>query len=176
MNATLIFFQLASGELRTQGLQVIQHGPEEFLRQLWVTLSIGMGKPVAARSHRATNRGEGPAENPQPIAQIIQRNDMGQLRVEHGHNVAPAGEGACLFVDAGFVGDATDQESWNQIANLTEDIKFVWVLEWFCLFFHLLLVEQLRTHSNAFLIFLWDATDLRSEILRPEITLVRAHS
>src|SRR3954471_20890223 len=88
-----------------------------------------MGKPVAARSYCATNRGEGPAENPQPIAQIIQRDHMGQLCVEHGHDVAPAGEGARLLVHSGFIGDTTDQESWNQVANLTEGIKFVWALE-----------------------------------------------
>ena len=131
---------------------MIQHGPEEFLCQLWIPFPISMGKPVAARSHRATNRGEGAAKNLQPIAQIIQRDHMSQLRVEHGHKVAPAGEGARLLVHSGFIGDATDQERWNQVANLTEGIKFVWALEWSCLFFYLLLVEQLRTHSNAFFV------------------------
>src|SRR3954468_19337176 len=112
-----------------------------------------MGKPVAARSHRPANRGEGTAEDLQPIAQIIQRDHMSQLRVEHGYDVAPAGEGACLLVHSGLIGDATDEKNRNQVANLTQDFKFVWALEWSCLFFHLLLVEQLRTHSNACLNF-----------------------
>src|SRR5438552_6780010 len=112
-----------------------------------------MGESVAARSHRAANRGERPAENLQPVAQVIQRDHMSQLGIEHGHNMAPAGKGARLLSYSGLPGKTTHQESRNQVANLAQDIKPVGALVWSCLFFHLLLVEQLRTHSNAFLAF-----------------------
>src|ERR1043166_1167006 len=93
---------------------------------------------------------------------------MRQLSVEHRYHVAPRREATSFLINAVLLGDLTDQEWRNKVANLPQDFEFVSALEWFCLFFHLLLVEQLRTHSNAFSIRLWDAPDWRFEISKPE--------
>ena len=64
--------------------------------------------------------------------------------------MAPGRKRAGFLVDACLARDLRHQEGRNKVANLTQDFELVRTLEWFRLFFHLLLVEQLRTHSNAF--------------------------
>ena len=75
---------------------------------------------------------------------------MRQLRVEHAHHMTPRREGARLPIHPRLFGYFANQERWNEIANLPEDLKFVSALECFCLFFHLLLVAQSQTFFQRF--------------------------
>ena len=75
---------------------------------------------------------------------------MGQLRIEHRDHMAPGRKRAGFLVDACLPRDLRHQEGRNKVANLTQDFELVRTLEWFRLFFHLLLVEQLQTPSNVF--------------------------
>src|SRR5690349_3143692 len=90
---------------------------------------------------------------------------MRQLGIEHGDHMTPRSETPRLLVNAPLPSDLTHQKGRNKVANLTQDFEFVSALEWFRLFFHLLLVAQLQTHSNALFSNLWDAPDLQFEIV-----------
>jgi hypothetical protein len=64
--------------------------------------------------------------------------------------MAPRRKSACPQVCPSGFGHLADQKWWNEVANLPQHLESVAALEWFGLFFHLLLVAQLQTHSNAF--------------------------
>ncbi len=58
-----------------------------------------MGKSVAGRRHGTPDAPEQTGMMPQPVADIVEADSVGELRVEQGHDVAPRGEGPRLGFD-----------------------------------------------------------------------------
>ncbi len=58
-----------------------------------------MGKSVAGRRHGTPDAPEQTGMMPQPVADIVEADSVGKLRVEQGHDVAPRGEGPRLGFD-----------------------------------------------------------------------------
>jgi len=57
---------------------------------------------------------------PQPVADVVEPDGMGELGVDKADQMAPRAEGAGLFVHAGLLRQLRHQIRWNQIANLPQ--------------------------------------------------------
>ena len=91
-----------------------------------------MGKAVAAGRRGAANGKELRAMVTQGVADVVEPDRMGKLRVKQAHDVAPSRECPALFVDSVLGGQIANHSHRDELAKLIEDD--VTVLGWFWLF------------------------------------------
>ena len=122
----------AAGEIRARVLEMAEGGPEEFFDEQGVALLVGVGDGVARRRGDA-EAGERRAFEPQPIAEIVEADGVGELGEKHRGEMAGDAEGAGLRIDSRLAGVASDQMARNEIEDLLENdhIRAGW-----CLFVH----------------------------------------
>ena len=77
-----------------------------------------MGECIGTGPHHPPDGGERTAEQLQGIADIIEADGMGELGVEHGHNMTPRGDGSGPGLRPGAAGHLADQPGWNEVAYL----------------------------------------------------------
>ena len=84
-------------------LEVGEHLPEKLFDEIRRTHLVGMGKSVARRRPHAETGKRGRFQ-PQPVADIVEADGMGELGKEHGSQMAENIEGASLGLHARFHG------------------------------------------------------------------------
>lgn len=110
----------SGGEVRAGVLKMNEGGPEQSFDEGGVTLLVGVGERVARRRGDAET-GERRRLEPQPIAEIVEADGVGELGEEHRGEMAGNAEGAGLRIDARFAGVAADEMARNEIEDLLED-------------------------------------------------------
>ena len=129
---------------------MVQLLPEQLLGHAGLAHAVGMRQGVGTGTSSPSNRRKRAAKKFERIANVVEAQRMSQLRIEHCHYMAPGREGARLLVHTSLLGHFADQEGRNKIANLAQDLEFVRALDWFCIFFHLLLVAQIQNLFQRF--------------------------
>jgi len=74
-------------------------------------------------------------EEPQPVADVVEPDGMGELRINQADQMAPRTEGARFLVHAGLPCQLRHQIVGNQIANLPQHGKLASAWKG-CCFFH----------------------------------------
>ena len=90
-------------EARLTMLEVGQRAPEHQLGELGVAHLVGVGK-VVARGRGEAEGGDGPRLEPQPVADIVETECMGELDKEHRAEMAEHRVSAGLEFDARLPG------------------------------------------------------------------------
>ena len=75
-----------------QGLQMIQHGPEQLFGHFRVAGAIGMRQGVFWRGRGRTQRRQRAGVKPQRVANVVEAEAVGQLGVKQTDDVAPGSE------------------------------------------------------------------------------------
>ena len=57
----------------------------------------------------------------QGVANVVEPDGVGELRVDQADEMTPRAEAAGLFVHAGFPRQFRDQVRWNQMADVPQD-------------------------------------------------------
>jgi len=126
---------IATSKAGLEGLQMAEHRPENLLRQVGVSFLVGMGKIIAAWWYCCTKRHQQTAVQTQRVADVVEANGMGKLRINQADQMAPRTEGSCLLVHASLLSQLRNQIRRNQIANLPQYSKLT--AAWNrCCFFH----------------------------------------
>jgi len=115
---------LGTGKARGEVFEGLEHGPEELLGELGAAVFSGMGEAVSARRGGPADRRKRAAVNPQGVAHIVESDGVGELGIEHGHNMAPGREAAAELVDTGLPGQLGDKALRNEIAKLAQAAEF----------------------------------------------------
>ena len=126
-----------------------EHRPENLFRKTSVALLVGMGEIVSARRARPTQGYQQPAVQPQPVADVVETDGMGELGVDQAHQMAPRAKGAHLLVHSGLPRQLRHQRRWNQIANLPQHGKLTAAWKG-CCFFHPCRVAGQTNFSKPF--------------------------
>jgi len=141
-------------ELRLERLQMGQHRPEEPLGHRRVAVFVRVREAVAAGRGGAANPGQPAGMVMRGVADVVQADCVGQLRVEHGHHMAPRAERARLGLDAGFPRQFSDQMAGYEIAKLSQDTELAsgwsWSFPGFIFHTRLLAQPAKPTNSNRF--------------------------
>jgi len=113
----------ARAKARLDRLQMGQDLPKEPLGHGGVPDLVGVGKAIAARWCGAADPGKPALVVAKCIADVVEADGVGQLGVEHGHDVAPGAEGTGLKVDPVVAGQFSDKMARDEIAKLREDAE-----------------------------------------------------
>lgn len=146
----------AESETGREALKMIAHRPENLFGQPSIAHLVGMGEGIAAGCRGSAQRGEQIPVQPQSVADIIEPDGVGELRVEQAHQMAPGGKRARLPVHARRPRQLRHQMRRNEIANLPQHRKFVsawsWPWSFLFLFFHVPAERQgnISTPSHLF--------------------------
>jgi hypothetical protein len=147
---------LSGGEPRVEAAQMLQHRPEQLLPQRGVTSAIGVGQIIARRRSGRADADEQARMQSQAVADVVETDGVGQLRVEQRDHMTPRRIGSRLALHSGLSGQLGHQKRRNQIANLVQDAELT--LAWAggrlgsgMSIFHPLLVEPFRLWPKHFL-------------------------
>jgi len=105
-------------------LEVGQRAPEDQFGELRVAHLVGVGE-VVARGRREAEGGDGPRFEPQPVADIIEAQRMGELDEKHRAEVAEHGVGPGFDIDASLPGCPVDDVTRNELEHLPKNIDVV---------------------------------------------------
>ena len=146
----------AAGEGRAETFEMFEHLPEQILGQGRIALAVGVGKAVAAGRSRAAHGRERPRVQAQAVADVIEPDGVGELRVEQRDDLAPRTEGTGLGLDAVLAGQCGDEMIGNEIAELAQEREFG--TGWLRAFgiIHPCRVAGDLASANPFLFSLWD--------------------
>ena len=111
-------------EARITMLEVGQRAPEHQFGELGVAHLVGIGK-VVARGRGEAEGGDGPRLEPQPVADIVETQRMGELDKEHRAEMAAHGVGAGFEFDARLPGGLLDDAPRNELEHLPENMDVV---------------------------------------------------
>ena len=113
---------VAQAETAGQGvLEVAEGFPKQLLHHGAVAGFIGVGEGVARRGGGAAQATEPAGVVAQGVADVIEAGGVCELGEEQTDDMAPRGEGACLFIDAVLLGEAGGEMGRDQLAKLGED-------------------------------------------------------
>ena len=138
----------ASREAGRNALQMPEHRPENLLRQTRVALLVGVGKVVAAGRRGAAQCDQKAVVQAQAIADIVEPDGMGKLRIEETQQMAPRRKDPGLLVHARLPRQLRHEVGRNQIANLPQHSKLA--AAWFGVGFHRCRVAGKHRHSKPF--------------------------
>src|SRR6266516_2636004 len=141
----------ATAKAWAQALQMLQHLPEQLLSHGGVAQPIGMRKGIAPRRAGSADRRQGTGMQLQSIADIIQSQAVGQLRIEQRDDVAPRFIGPRLLLYFCFAGKLWDKVIRNPVANLAQNRQLT--LRWLLAFvsvFHVRACRTERAESQRF--------------------------
>jgi hypothetical protein len=105
-------------------LEVGQRAPEHQLGELRIAHLVGVGE-VVARGRREAESGDGPRLEPQPVADVIEAQRMGELDKEHRAEVAEHGIGPGFDIDTRLPGCTLDDVTRNELEHLPENVDMV---------------------------------------------------
>jgi hypothetical protein len=105
-------------------LELGQSAPEHQFGELRVTHLVGVGE-VVARRRSQTKGGNGPRLEPQPVADIVETQSMGELNEEHRAEVAQHGVSAGFDINASLPGCPVDDVARNELEHLPKNIDVV---------------------------------------------------
>lgn len=98
-------------------LEVGENRLKEGLGHGVVANLIGVREVVAAGQGRTAKGGEGAAKETEAIADVIQTDGVGELRMDEADNVAPRREGSRLGIDAALLSESRAGNSCMQLPN-----------------------------------------------------------
>ena len=135
---------------RLQGLQMIQHGPEELFGHFRVTGAIGVGQGVLGRWRGTPHRRQRAGVKPQSVANVVEAEAVGQLGVKQTDDMAPGREITPLFFHAGLPRQLGHQMRRNEVANLAQQGELAggWLVS--SLIFHALPCGRAQTRKPTF--------------------------
>ena len=112
-------------------LEMSQRAPEHKGSKRGVADFVGVGE-VVARGRGESEGGNGARFEPQPVADVIEAQGMGQLHEEHCAQMTEHGVGACFGIDARFLGCLVDDATRNELEDLPKNIDVVacWLSGW----------------------------------------------
>ena len=84
---------------------------------------VHMRKIVGGRRRGSAQAGKQSRLQPQSIVNIIEADAVGQLREEHGHDMAPRCKGSGFLSHFGGASNLGNQKLRNQIANLPQQVQ-----------------------------------------------------
>ena len=116
------------------------HRPEQFLGQDRVAHFVGVRQIVTCRRGRTPDGRQRSGVELQRVADIVEPDAMGHLRVAKTDDVAPLIEGASLLIVARLPSQLRHQVVGNIVAKLTDNAEFE--RGWKFLVFHLPAVWQ----------------------------------
>jgi len=125
---------IAAGKAGLESLQMAEHRPENLFRQAGVSFLVGVGEIIAAWWRRGTESHQQTAMKSQCIADVVETNGVGELRINQTDQMTPRTEGASLLVHTGLLRQLRNKIRWNQIANLPQYSKLT--AAWNCCFIH----------------------------------------
>lgn len=111
----------AISKFRGKRLKMTQNRPESLLGQNRLPLFARVGKPVATRRGSPTKSREGAAMKLQGITHIVETNGVGQLGVEHCHDMTPSGKRPADLIHSGISRQRRHEVGWNEIAELAQN-------------------------------------------------------
>jgi hypothetical protein len=137
-----------------QGLELVEHRPEQGFGHLGIMFPVGVRKGVFARRRRAADRRQRPRMQSQRIANVVEAQRVGELRIYQAEHMTPRIEGPALFLHRMGAGQLRDQMIGNQIAKLPQKRKLTggWLVSCFVCFFMPYLVARPKPASQLFLI------------------------
>ena len=141
---------VAASKAGLEGLQMAEHRPEELLRQAGVALLVGVGEIIAARRRGPAQRHQQPLCSRKRVADVVEADGVGKLRVDQADQMAPRAEGARLLVHAGLPRQFRNQIRRDQIANLPQYSKLDCGLAWLVVFSSLPSGRANQLHSKPF--------------------------
>jgi hypothetical protein len=103
-----------------QGVQMIQHGPEELLGHFRFARAIGVGERVFRRGRGGAQRRQRAGVKPQGVADVVETETVGQLGVKQADDVAPGSKIAPLIFHTGRTRQLGHQMRRNEVANLAQ--------------------------------------------------------
>ena len=127
---------------RGEALKVSQHLPEELLGKDCLAMFARVGKSVATRWRGSSNRGKEPSM-PQGIAHIIETDRMGQLRIEHRHDMTPWQKTTTQSIHSRLLGKLWYQMARNEVAELLQNRELAY--RWEGMFLHTLPCGRLKS-------------------------------
>ncbi len=138
-------------EVGLDGLQMIQHGPEELFGQLGVTGAVGVGEGVFGWWRGAAQSRERAGVKAQSVANVVETEAVSQLGIKQTDDLAPGRGLAPLIFDAGVAGQLGHLVRRNQIAKLAENGELAggWLV---VLLFHALPCGKAQTRKPTFFI------------------------
>ncbi len=105
-------------------LEVSQRAPEHQLGELRIAHLVGVGE-VVARGRRQSEGGDGPRLEPQPVADIVEAQRMGELCEDHRAEMAEHAVGPGFDIDTSFLGGLVNDATRNELEHLPENIEVV---------------------------------------------------
>ena len=114
----------ATDKLRREIAQMFIHRPEQLFGHRRVAHLVGVREIVARGRGRASNRRQRPGVKLQRIADIVEPNAMGHLRVAEADDMAPLIKGASLLIDPSLPSQLGHQVVGNVVAKLTDNGEF----------------------------------------------------
>jgi hypothetical protein len=135
-----------------QGLQMIQHGPEELFGHFRVAGAMGVGQRVFRRGRGGAQRRQRAGVKAQRVADVVEPQTVGQLGVKQTDDMAPGSELAPLFFHAGVARQFGHQMRRNEVANLAQQGELAggWLGCGFL--FHALPCGRVQTRKPTFFI------------------------
>ena len=113
-----------------------EDGVEEILGHLGGAFAVGSGEGVLAGRGRAAPRRERSRMQAQSVADIVEAEGVGKLRVEQTHHMTPRREGSGAFDDPSIPRQFGRQMCRNKIAELAQkrELSRRWLA--LCFVFH----------------------------------------
>jgi len=148
---------VAAGKTGLESLQMVEHRPENLFRQAGVSFLVGVREIIAAGRSGRPQRHKQTTVQSQPVADVVEANGMGKLRINQADQMAPRTEGARFLVHAGLPRQLRNQMRWNQIANLPQYGKLT--AAWNRCFIHPCRVAGQTAFSKPFFYPLWDGCE-----------------
>lgn len=103
---------------------MFEHLPEQILGHGGVTMAVGVGKTIATGWSGPANGRERSGMEVEGVADVIEPDGMGELRVQQGDHLTPWAEGPGLFIDPMLASQPGDQVIGDKVAELAEDGEF----------------------------------------------------
>ena len=101
--------------------QVLQRRPEQLLGHIGVALAVGVRQSIAARGDGPTDSAQRTAVGAQVIAEVVETERVGQLRMDQSNHMAPGSERPTLLVHAVLARELRDLVGRDQFDNLPQD-------------------------------------------------------
>ena len=133
--------------------QVFEDRPEEFLSHLGRPDFVRVGKIIATGWSRSSQAGQWTGMQAKRITHIIDPNAVSQLRKQQRDDVTPSTKGADFLLDSRFSGEFWNQEVWNEVAYLPQQIQLRRSWDRFAVIFHPCRVAGLNKPFQLFLQF-----------------------
>ena len=141
---------MVAAEGGLQGLQMFQHRPEELFGHFRISPAVGVRKRVFGRRRGPAQCRQRPRVQTQGVANVIESEAVGQLRVEQADDVTPRTEGAGLIIHAGLACQSRHQMRRNEVAKLAQQREFAggWLVS--SLIIHALPCGKAQTRKPTF--------------------------